>query len=222
MTIHHPLPAWQPIPNLAALAEAALDAAAELASRLRSLPDTEAPSAHANDGDERAPTLGLAVAWETAAMLAPIPGQLAKAFEQLATTVAAAARGDRRLTGLAETLAEGEAAMTDAAERLDAADELLGMLQDPDVADQIDQLASHPEADGVDGEASDTADDGDLDDVYCPVTTGFHRPDWPTVRLPRGEHSVLVNCAACGQVGEVNGIDRDQIDWPADLADLAG
>jgi hypothetical protein len=41
------------------------------------------------------------------------------------------------------------------------------------------------------------------------------------VRLPRGEHSVLVNCAACGQAGEVNG-DQDQIDWPANLADLAG
>jgi hypothetical protein len=174
MTIHHPLPAWQPTPNLAPLAEAALDAAVELASRLASLPDTEAPSAHANADGERAPTLGLAVAWETAAMLAPIPGQLAKAFEQLAAVVAAAASDDERLTGLAETLAEGEATMVDAAERLDAADELLGMLQDPDVADQ---LASHPEADGVDGEASDTADDGDLDDVYCPVTTGFHRPD---------------------------------------------
>jgi hypothetical protein len=211
MAIHHPLPDWQPTPNLAALAEAAADAAVNLASRLRSLPNAEAPD-HASHDGEQASTLDLPAAWEVAAMLSPIPGQLAKAFEQLSDVVAGAAHSDRRLT----CLAEAEAAMTDAAEPLDAADDLLAVLQDPEF---VDQLASHPGGDSGNGEASSTAHDGGLDDVSCPVTSGFHRPDWPTVRLPRDEHSVLVNCAACGQRGELNGIDEDQIDWPADLGD---
>jgi hypothetical protein len=151
-----------------------------------------------------------ATAWEVATTLRPAAGQLARAFQELGVAMVGTAHGDEQLAILA-------ARLTEAAEQLDTADDLLAVLQDKDVADRVGQLAGPHRTDGSDGEADD-----DPDDPSCPVTGGFHRPDWPTVRLPRGEHSVLVNCAACGQAGELNGIDQDQIDWPTDLADLAG
>lgn len=204
-------PSWHPTPNLAAVATAVADAALELAERLLRRPDVTTaptPTAPASADGRQRPALDLATAWEVAATLSPSAGQLAKTFQQLSVLVAGAGRGDEQLTGLAAALAE-------AAEQLDVADDLLAVLQDPEVADRVGQLASPADAVGADGEAGDGDGAGGLD---CPVTGGWHRIDWPTVRLPRGEHSVLVNCAACGQAGELNGIDQDQIDWPADLA----
>ncbi len=156
--------------------------------------------------------MDLARTWEIAAALSPAPGQLAEAFKQLGAAVAGAPHDDERLIGLA-------AALTEAAERLDAAADHSAMtFEDPDVADRIAQLAALPSAPGhTRAGAADQASD-DVDDPYCPATGGRHRIDWPTVRLPRGDHSVLVNCAACGQTGELNLVDEDEIDWPADLA----
>src|SRR6266498_3556549 len=132
--------------------------------------------------------------------------------DRLGAAVAGAPHDDERLIGLA-------AALTEAAERLDAAADHSAMtFEDPDVADRIAQLAALPSAPGhTRAGAADQASD-DVDDPYCPATGGRHRIDWPTVRLPRGDHSVLVNCAACGQTGELNLVDEDEIDWPADLA----
>jgi hypothetical protein len=215
MTSHLRRPSWHPTPNLAAVATAVADAAHELAERLLRRPDVTTaptPTTPAPADGRQGPAPDLATAWEVAATLSPAAGQLSKTFQQLSVLVAGAGRDDEQLAALAAALAE-------AAEQLDVADDLLAVLQDPEVADRIAQLASPADAVSAGGTAGD---DEDADGLDCPVTGGWHRIDWPTVRLPRGEHSVLVNCAACGQAGELNGVDQDQIDWPADLADLAG
>jgi hypothetical protein len=200
MTAAPPAPLWHPTSNLAAVATMIADAAIELSSRLASLPDATSAQDHPSDGKHGPAPLppDLATTWEIAASLSPAPGQLAKAFKQLGAAVAGAPHDDERLIGLA-------AALTEAAERLDAAADHIAMaLEDPDVADRIAQLAALPSAPGhTRAGAADEASD-DIDDPYCPVTGGRHRIDWPTVRLPCGHHSVLVNCAACGQTGELN------------------
>jgi len=231
MTVQPPAPSWQPVLNVATVAAMTSDAAIELSSRLahpRLAHPPGAPAApatrHTKTSDpvsaSTPPALDVATIWEVAMALSPALGQLAKTLERLGGAAAGVPHGDQDDAQVAD-LAE---ALTETAERLDAAADHLAMLAgDPEVAEWIAQLAppsapgAAPRTAGAAGIADQARANDAGDDPYCPVTGGRHRIDWPTLRLPHGHCSVLANCAACGQAGELNLIDEDDIDWPADL-----